>query len=410
MEKFINCLSASFVPKMKKLNENPWLSALSSAMMKSVPFILVGSIVYFYNVFVQYLAFLPDIGPIASYSFGLLSLIIAFLIGQQYMEKLGHINYLTTCGITSILILFMFVREGTVTYGRIGPSGMLVAIVSGIFTSLIFHLYRKLHWFEDTTLPDFVVNWINVVIPVFTVLLVTQIITVNLNIDIYTLVINFFKPIQNFAQTLPGMILLCLIPNLLYSLGVSSWMFSAISSPIYLSAITENIENVANGLPATNFTTNEAIFASGLIMMGGIGATLALNVLMCFSKSKQLKTLGRIFIGPSIFNINEPVVYGAPIVMNPILMIPYWLTAIVGPCLLWLIFSLKWLNVPSILLQANSIPIPIGTVMATQDLRGILWAIVFFLVYLAIWYPFFKAYEKQKIEEEINCQINNKLN
>lgn len=400
MEKFVDWLVTAVTPKLKKLNENCWISGVSSAMFKSVPYILVGSLIFLYNTFRGYLSFLPDLGPIASYSFGLISVVIAFMIGQQCMEKLGHNEYKTTAGIISILILFMAVKEETNPYGRIGPSGMLVAIVTSLFVAVIFHLFAKLQLLEDSSMPDFIIGWFRAIIPSFLILLISQILVINLDLDIYAIILQFFMPIQNFAQTLPGMILLCLIPSMLYCMGVSSWMFTAISSPVYLAAISENIDNVANGLPALNFTTNEAIFASGLIMMGGIGATLALNILMLCSKSKQIRTMGKIFIGTSIFNINEPIVYGAPIVLNPILMVPFCLNAIVGPCLLWAVLSLKWLNIPSALFQATNVPVPVGTVLAFQDWRGVIWAIIFFIVYLVIWYPFFKAYERGKLLEE----------
>ncbi|MEG0273692.1 MAG: PTS transporter subunit EIIC, partial [Longicatena sp.] len=149
-----------------------------------------------------------------------------------------------------------------------------------------------------------------------------------------------------------------------------------------------------------NIATSETVFTAALVTMGGMGATLGLNCLMLFSKSKKLKTMGRIFIGPSIFNINEPIMFGAPIVFNPILMLPMWINSIVGPVIVYTVMSLGWLNIPATLNQVGQVPVPISTVMITQDVRGILWAIVLFIVYLFIWYPFFKVYEKECLVEE----------
>ena len=91
-------------------------------------------------------------------------------------------------------------------------------------------------------------------------------------------------------------------------MGISSWMFGAVTTPIFMAGIQANIDAVAAGGIATNIVTSESTFTLAFVTMGGMCATLGLNVLMCFSKSKQLKTLGRIFIAPSIFNINEPVI------------------------------------------------------------------------------------------------------
>mgnify|MGYP002605173843 FL=1 len=177
-------------------------------------------------------------------------------------------------------------------------------------------------------------------------------------------------------------------------------MFGAVTTPIFMAGIQANIDAVAAGGIATNIVTSESTFTLAFVTMGGMCATLGLNVLMCFSKSKQLKTLGRIFIAPSIFNINEPVMYGASVVFNPLLMLPAWINSVVGPVYVWILMSTGLLNIPSKMIQVGQIPAPICSVMVTEDIRALLWWAILFVIYLAIWYPFFKAYEKQKLEEE----------
>ena len=77
-----------------------------------------------------------------------------------------------------------------------------------------------------------------------------------------------------------------------------------------------------------------------------------------------------------------------------------WINSIVGSCLLWVVFRLHLLNIPAVSLQTGSLPAPFTTVMICQDWRGIIWYVVFFVLYGLIWYPFYKAYEKQVIAEE----------
>lgn len=134
--------------------------------------------------------------------------------------------------------------------------------------------------------------------------------------------------------------------------------------------------------------------------MGGVGATLTLNLLMLFSKSKGLKTIGKLTIVPSIFNINEPIMYSAPVVMNPLLMVPMWINAITGPTIVYLAMYTDLLNIPSKMIQVGQIPAPFSSVMITEDLRAILVYILLFGVYLVTWYPFFKVFERQRIKEE----------
>ncbi len=155
-----------------------------------------------------------------------------------------------------------------------------------------------------------------------------------------------------------------------------------------------------NGDVGMNIVTNETVYSLGLIMMGGTGATLTLNLLMCFSKAKKLKTLGRICIGPSLFNINEPIVFSTPVVMNPILMMPMWINSITGSCVVWFAMRGGLLNIPQDLMQVAQIPAPISSVMILQDFRAILWYVLLFAMYLLTWYPFFKVYEKEVLAEE----------
>jgi len=122
--------------------------------------------------------------------------------------------------------------------------------------------------------------------------------------------------------------------------------------------------------------------------------------MMMRSKSPRLKTLGGICIAPSIFNINEPLVFGTPIVFNPLLMIPMWINSLVTPILIWVVMSLGWLAVPAASVTTGQIPASIGYIMVTGDFRAILfWALTFALTW-AIWFPFFKVYERQVIAQE----------
>ena len=87
-------------------------------------------------------------------------------------------------------------------------------------------------------------------------------------------------------------------------------------------------------------------------------------------------------------------------VFNPMLMVPMWINALVGPVIVWAAMALGFLKIPAMSLQVSQIPAPISTVIVTQDMRGLLWFAILMVVYLVIWYPFFKVYEKEEIEKE----------
>ena len=407
MKKIMLWITDKFAPKMNKVVENPWVAAVAGSMMKGLPFILAGSLISFYNVFRSYVSALPDLGKVADFSFGFISIFLAFLVANQCMEKKKLSRYTIVAGLISIAVFVMFSMpefneqgEIILTFNRMGSTGMLVAMLVGLFTGCIFNLYSKLHILENNvTIPDFVTEWINNLIPILCILLISTTIVFTIQFDIFDFILSLFSPLQNFGQTLPGFVLICLIPAVLYTLGVSNWLFYAASLPIFMAGIQGNIEAVAAGKEAVNIVTSETVFTAALITMGGMGATLPLNVMMMFSKAKKLKVMGRICIGPSIFNINEPLVFGAPIAFNPIMMVPFWLNSIAGPVIIWFSMRLDLLNIPYRMMQIGQIPAPFSSVMITEDMRAVIVYIILFAVYYIIWLPFFKVYEVQCLNE-----------
>lgn len=409
MNKFMQWLSDVLAPATKKIFSLPYIAAVSSAMQKILPFILTGSVIYIYNVFKAFIPGLPNFDIIINYTFRFLSLIVAFVVASQLMEKLNLQKYVINAGLTAILVFMIFIvptydESGATimfTYARFGPAAMMVAIAAGLMVGFIYHMYSKLHFLENSdALPDFVLEWFNNILPILVSIAISVILVFTAKVDIYNVILNAFMPIQNFLLSLPGMITLSFVQVFFFSLGISPWIWGAIRNPVFAVALAANIAAVAAGTNPEYIVTYETMFAIGLITMGGQGAPLPLNLLMCGSKSKRLKQMGRICLAPSFFNISEPLMYGTPIVFNPMLMIPMWINAIVGPVIVWIVMSIGLLKIPAMSLQISQIPAPISTVMVTQDWRGVLWFAVLFVVYLVIWYPFFKVYEKDEVAKE----------
>ena len=407
LSKIMTWLTEVFAPACKKAFANPWIDAVASTMRKVLPFILTGSLISFYNVFRSYLTLLPDLSTIFNFTFGLLTIYVAFLVVHEAMVKLKHSQYQLYGGLIAVVVLLLFGRAQTVDdmlqidSGRIGAAGIMLGLVAGLFTAMVFHFYAKLKLLKNNdSIPDFVKEWINNIIPMTVTLGLGMVLVQVLNLDIYEILVGIFMPLQAGAQTLSGFILICLIPAVFYSLGISSWVFNAVTTPIFVVAIAANIEAVAGGGQAVNIATSEAVFTAALITMGGMGATLPLNVLMLRSKAQKLKTMGRICIAPSLFNINEPLMFGAPIVFNPMMMLPMWINSILGPAIVWLTMHFGLLNIPSKMIQVGQIPAPFSSVMITEDWRAVPVYVVLFMVYIGVWYPFYKVYEKQCMEED----------
>lgn len=408
MSKIMDWLENKFAPAMSKITQNPWVSALSGSMMKILPIIMTGSLIFFYNVFRSWIPALPNLGGVLQFTFQLTSLILTFLVANQLMEKLGHTRYVLNAGLTAIIVFLIAIKptisdDGifNVEFGRFGPTGMFVALVVGVLVSVVYHLYAKLHILEDSvTIPDFVCEWINQILPMFVCVLVGTIISNNLNVDMYQVISAVFSPLEHLGRTLPGLIIMMMAISFLYSMGISTWFLGTFTTPILMAGTAANLAQVAAGQTATNIVCYETIYLLSLMTLGGQGCTLTLNMHMLLSKSKRLKSLGKVCIGPSIFNINEPVVFGAPIVFNPILMLPMWINTLVSAVIIWFVMSWGWLAVPAASVTTGQIPAPIGYIIVTGDWRAIIFWVLIFVVTFLIWKPFFKVYEKQVMKEE----------
>ncbi len=404
MERFMNWMGDVVAPKMEDLTNNAWLSAMQKAVIKTLPMVLVGSLITIYNVIRNFIPALPVLTSLRDYTFGLISLFIVFLIPYNVLELKKNNKMKLIAGFTGISLFMILVNPVITTDGYLyqfsafGAGGMFVAIIAGLFTAFIMNLYSKFTFFkQDSVIPDFVKEWFDSMLPIATVVLFGWLAVIQLKFDVYSFIVALFSPLNAIAQSLPGMILLYFIPSLLYSMGISAWVFQPIMNPIALVAITANADAVASGAAATMPFTNEAIYA--WLSLGGRGATLPLSIMLMFAASKRLKALGRASIVPSVLNINEPVVFGC-IAWNPVLMIPLWLTSIILPAITYFAQVSGLVAIPVEVFNMWYCPVFITTWLVNHSLSGLVLTAVNLAVATVIFFPFFKIYDRQQLRQE----------
>ena len=187
-------------------------------------------------------------------------------------------------------------------------------------------------------------------------------------------------------------------------LGLFLWIFGIHGSMLMYVAMG----SIANAMWADNMVA----FASGLpaphpewlymyfVNLGGSGATFGLVILMAFkAKSQHLKKLGRVALPTSIFNINEPIIFGTPMVMNPSMAIPFILAPTINYFLTSLVNQFGFAVLTGAM-QNNYYPVGVLHAFATGSWTGVAWAIILIGIDLVIYYPFFKAYDLKKVKEE----------
>ncbi len=411
MKKFMDWLENSFAPKLQKITNLTWIVVIKDSLMQILPFILAGSIFCCLAIINDYVPGLPSFWVPFGWTMSKISLMVAFLIPFNYCEKKRFRKQRILAGITGLILFMIFVEpniqaEGTVGQGQAlyGANGMFVAMFAGIISGLVFGAFAKFSFFkEDSAIPDFVRQWFDALLPIILVVLGGWLISGIIGFDVAGTIQSIFTPLGALANTWYGMTIICFFYCFIYSMGISTWVLTPMAQPIKLQNIANNLALVAAGTAsAANLSIfTETTMYTCYLWIGGIGATLSLVILMNFSKSNELKALGRACLVPGIFNINEPVVFGA-IAWNPLLMVPMWLQGIVLPLMTWIFTKVIPLApIPRIQFELWYCPYPISTAISTQgSIMGILFAIVTFIVSGLIWYPFFKAYEHQKLKEE----------
>lgn len=408
MKKFMNWLETSFQPRMNKFANNKWVSSLKDTINQVMPLIFLGSLFAVLTLpsnIAGYEWFANFWTPFG-WTMGMVGIMIAFLLPMILMDKFRMRGSRYVAAVAGLILYGMIitpqlVADGSVGFGHsaFGSSGMFISMISGMFTALVFKTIGKISFFkEDSSFPDFVRAWFDQMLPIGIIVIIGWVLIFILKFDLYLAIQALFLPLKNVLSTIWGFTLMNLFTIALYSMGISGWILFPIIAPVLL----ENIEtNIATG--ASLFATQSWDYA--YLKIGGLACTLGLVILMMFAKSKKLKTLGKASIVPSLFNINEPVVFGA-IAFNPMLMIPMWINAVVAPVLAWLLtVVIPFGKIPNIQFNLWYIPYPITTWLATGGhLQSVLLVLIIFAVTTLIWYPFVKVYDKQCVKEEAEIE------
>lgn len=424
-------LSQKLLPIANMIGNQRHLQAIRDGLISILPLTIVGSFftillnlpIKGYTEAIQ--PYLPILDVPFRFTVGMMSLYASFTIGA-YLSESYSIDRITGGFLSMLATLLMVVpvnlAKGTDALGHSVAAGRYLPITplgsQGLFGSIIgalvaVEIYRfckvkKIEIKMPDGVPPVVGESFAALLPTLLVVIVFWTPRHFFNIDINGILSLIISPLKVFltGNNLFGGILTQLLICLFWTLGIHGHaVLGPIIRPFWDQAILENAELFQGGMSAFRlphiFTEQ---FFQWYAQMGGTGATLALVVLFLFSKSKYLKQLGRLSILPGIFNINEPIIFGAPIVMNPILAIPFILVPIVNTIIIYIVTILGWM--PRMMVKPPfSIPAPLGALITTNwNWFACVMVFVCFFVSLIIYYPFFKTFEKSQLSQE-NAQV-----
>lgn len=392
------------VPVMNKITQNFWFGIVADAILYIVPFSMVSTIPSLWGILRRFVPVLPDISALSTYSFGMIGLFVVFIIPYNCLTKLEKKDRAMIAGFTGIgaymLCMNMVSVDGgyLVDLSKFGAGGMFTSMFVGLIVALVYKLMIQFSFFgEDSVIPDFVKNWFDNILAILISLFIAFLFTNILKIDVFTMVQFLMKPVTGFAQSMPGVVMITFLQNIFYFFGISGWVFTPVTRTITQAAMAENAALVAEGLAPKN------IYAYGFSRyhhIGGQGATLPLAFYMLFAKSKRYRVLGKATLVPSIFNINEPLQYGA-VVGNPFMLIPTVLIAIILPAFSYLWFTFGWGTINYVNFDMNFAPNAISAfMMSGGDFRNVILVCINLLIAAIIWFPFFKAADKAELQKE----------
>ena len=212
-----------------------------------------------------------------------------------------------------------------------------------------------------------------------------------LHVDASHAIAVALQPIGRLGDTLPALVIIVAAQMLLWLVGVhGSAMLSAVLTPVYLTLQMQNTAAFAAHQPLPHLVVASLFL---FVFPGGSGATLALALLLSVSRVVRLRRLGRLVLFPALANVNEPLLFGLPVVLNPYFAVPFFCAPLVLALVTYGAVALGFVARPAFYVPPT-IPTPIATYLATLDPRAILLALVNIVIATAIYFPFVRAFER----------------
>lgn len=422
MDKISSWLEKRLMPMAMRLGAQRHLLAIRNGIVLGMPLILVGSVFLILgnlpiDGYTDWLAAHGELdvlfGKIVDGSFGLMGLIASFGIAYNYVKSF-NIDGVSAgvISLSSFLIvtpkIFDSAEAAGIPYGLVGSSGLFVSIVVGLISGDIFRRFiqKNIVIKMPDTVPPEVSRSFSALIPAFVIIslwgLVYKVIDMMEIGSIHdTILLVFGKPLSFLGGTVFGTILAVGLVSLFWFCGIhGADLVGSIMNPIWLMNADSNRLLYQAGEQVDQILTYPFIY--NFVFLGGGGATLALVALLIFrSKSKQLKSLGNLSFAPGLFNINEPAIFGIPITLNSILLIPFVLTPMVNVLISYFSMSSGLVaKTTGIIVPWTTPPIISGYLATGGSISGIILQVVLIVVNIGLYYPFFRMQDKQLLAVE----------
>ncbi|EIT86372.1 PTS system cellobiose-specific transporter subunit IIC [Fictibacillus macauensis ZFHKF-1] len=421
MEKLIAFLEKNFSTPMAKLSEQKHLRAIRDGVVSALPFIIFGSIFLI-------IAFppVPKDSMIAHWAAShiseilipyrltmfIMTLYITFGIGYNLSQsyKLDPLSggllsvaaFLFSIGVQTFNTAFFL------PMANLGGHGLFVGMIVSIFAVEVLRLCKHSNFTIKLpdSVPPSVFRSFESLIPVAIVLIIMTIVTVVFGVNLHSLVDRAVAPLVKAGDTLPGVLIPVFLITFFWSFGIHGVsVVGAVARPVWEVYLGNNSSAVASGQAIPHIAPET--FFQWFVWIGGSGATLGLVIAMFLvGRSSYSKTMARTTVVPSLFNINEPVIFGMPIVLNPVLIIPFIVTPLIGASLAYGATALGFVTATYVQVPWT-LPAPIGAYLATGgDWRAIILVLINIAISIVVYLPFFRIYDKKLLLQEQTTDVS----
>lgn len=425
MDKFLDGLQEKLGPIALKLNENKYLGAIRDGFMGAMSLLILGSLfLLFANLpipgYADFMAsvFGNDWAAFFNVPYDVTMNIMTLFVIIGLSRSLAKSNGIDDLGaVLWALIGFLILTpvssfevnsavSSFLPMNNFSASGLFLGMLSAILAVEIMAFVLKRGWRIKLpeSVPSNVAKSFDALIPGLFIILIFMGIRMIFEATLYETAQAFIfqiiqTPLTSVGTSLPATVLVIIIETVLFSFGLHGPnIIGGVMQPLWLSTMAENLAAFQAGLDLPNIVTYQ--FYGNFIKVGGAGGTIGLALLCLFvAKSQQFKTLGKLAIGPSIFNINEPLIFGLPIVLNPVFIIPFVITPVV------LTISTYIVMTTGLVPPTNGVNVPwttppIFSGFLVSGWRGALWQVMEIGISTAIYFPFFRMEDQKALALE----------
>lgn len=422
--KFEAFMNRVFTPIAHKVDNQRHLSAIKAGMVAMTPFTILGS---FFAIIPALPNMIGENNPVSQFilnnaeildlpvtlSIGLIGLYacmcISFNLGNHY--KLYIPGCVTLSTFAFLFLVSSFTPDGTLELGNLGAKGLFTGMLTAIGAVELYNLCKK----KNLTIrmpegvPDFVSKSFEL-IPTTIIVGGTFIVLRFVSLNVFgelppQILTRFLEPLVGSMDNPWAVLALNFCICTVFFFGIHSSVFSPITRPIMVTFIAENIAAMQAGQPIPHFYTAGA--SSAFFGFTGAGITIGCVIACMLSKNKSFKKIGQVSLFPSLFGINEPILFGAPIILNPIMFIPFVFGGAIIGTLPMFLMHFGWLAKP--VFDPPYVGVFLEGFLTNGDWRSIVANAIQLVLTVLLYMPFFKIMERQaeaKLEEENKTSKN----